>query len=320
MAAFPYPVVVFAGMTPPQLDGVRLVHLAPTSWQPEAVLDALRSSGLTPSDLRSKMLFLTDLDPYDACVAYTAVVGFAGRRIDAGGDGAVVKAVGLDRRARELDDAGRPAATLLVAQFGVPHPDMMSVTGVGTPDEVSVIRYAKRLRFAPVGDTLSAVSQLIAVGGVRAKGTLDRLPFLVTGDEPVGDDPTATVGICLDTLKRDAAALRRAARADDRSAVADTVEVTDRQKRLAAAAAAPIVPVLAQLGVAPASSDDPSDVTLWHCPRPDNHAHGDANASFTVTGAGVACPRCDVEPLDSLRLVMTVRACSPDEAADFLGV
>jgi hypothetical protein len=60
------------------------------------------------------------------------------------------------------------------------------------------------------------------------------------------------------------------------------------------------------------------DGVLWHCPRPDRHRNGDANASMRVDEQGARCFRCDPEKIDSLRLVADVRGISFDEAADWI--
>lgn len=309
----PYPVIVYAG-TRPNVDGVRLIDVTPADSTAAAALAALRTSGITPSDLRNRMLFLTDLPAAEAVVVAVAVFGFAGRRIDCGVGTEVLRGPKLDSTARALPDSGRPATPVLLAQFGAVRDDIASVAGFTDPDAVATIRYAKRLRYVPAAETLAALTETLVIGGIRAKGTLDRLPFLVTGDEPVGDDPLTAVGICLDTLKRDAATLRRTLRFDDRSAVAETEAPTERDLRLAAVAALDITAVLDRLDARRADETG----TLWHCPRPANHAHGDANPGFRVDANRGLCLRCDVEALDPLRLTMAVRGVTADEAATWL--
>ena len=223
---------------------------------------------------------------------------------------------------RTLEDAGKPDVVPSVIQVGpIAHEQLLSIdttTGL-SPVDVSNIRYSKRVRFVPAqgsSPALDAVSQLIILAGIRARGEVDRLPYLVEGDEPVGgegDDGSGVVGLCLDTLRRAAVDARRSMRTDDRSQLAPKAELTERQRMLLAASAVPIENVLSLLG---ASRDESSD--LWHCPRPERHNHGDANASMRVVRGKTQCFRWDPERVDSLRLVMDTKGLVPDDAAEWL--
>jgi hypothetical protein len=201
----------------------------------------------------------------------------------------------------------------------VAHPELLSISTTDglSGDDVSAIRYAKRVRFVPAAQSspaLDAVSQLIILAGLRARGDVDRLPYLVKGDEPVAaDGEDGVVGLCLDTLRRGAVEARRAMRHDDRSQLAPKAELTARQRMLLAASAVPIESVLTWLG---ASRDESSE--LWHCPRPERHNHGDANASMRVVRGKTQCFRCDAERVDSLRLVVDTKGMVPDTAAEWL--
>ena len=207
-----------------------------------------------------------------------------------------------------------------------------------TAQALSVARFARRLRFVAPEQTAFALSQLVAVASVRARSGMDRFPMLVAGDEPltlpVGEDGiVGTVGICLHEARRVAEQSRRESRGDVRDAVADFVEPSPRQKHLLMAASIPVEDVLGWLGVnssiverVPRGAEpgaEPVQERAYHCPKPGNHTNGDATPSARVQDThdgrpGFRCYRCWAETVDSLRLTMWARDCTPDEAADWL--
>lgn len=310
-----YPVVIYAGSNPPVLEGTRVVTIDPPTADHDDVLDAIRLSGLATADLRNRAVFLTDLDPVRAAAVYAALCGFAGRRLDVAAEGKTFRGPALDQFGRTLPSSDRPSEPVRCAQYGGQHPELLSLTGlITTPDDVAVIRYAKRLRFVPSSSTFDTLTALVVIGGIRAKGSLDRLPFCVNGDEPVGENPTDPAGLCMDNLKRAGAGLKRSQRSDDRSAVVEPDnDISQRRQTVQHAASLPFSTAL-QVINAQASSDP----ELWHCPRPRNHVNGDATASFRVDSYSGHCLRCDVDPIDGLRLVVEILGMSVDEAASLL--
>ena len=321
----PYQVVLYCGPRPPQIDGVTVIDVTPSDPSAEAVSAALAASSIRPSDLRARALFWVDA-PRDLAIAtYSAICGFAGRRLDVSSGGDVLDAGSIDASAREYPDAGRPTEAPDLLQVGlVAHQEVPSVLMAGVPleEDISRVRYAKKVRFAPVGeDPIPAIALFLVVAALRSRGNLDRFPVLCAGDEPVlSDDPTAGdddqyggVGLDLERVRRAGSELRRSMRGDDRNAAVDHVEIDSRCRELLAAAAVPVEETLARLG---STQDTVSE--LWHCPRPARHTHGDATASMRVSKGKAKCPRCDRERVDSLRLVMDVKDISPDEAADWL--
>lgn len=317
----PYQVCLYVGENPPVLEDVKVVDLTPEEPTVEAVLARLRDSGLTPADLRARVYVVADGDRDKALAVYAALLGFAGRRLDVADGEEVIAAAELDAAARALPDAGRPAEMPDHIQVGaVVHPDLPSIGASASlsPEDVSSIRYARRVRFVPMDapkPALGALTQLVVVAGIRARRDNDRLPFLVEGAEPAPtpEDPMDPVGLCLDTLRREAVELRRSLRFDDRGAVADKLELSERQRTLLAASSLPIEETMNRLG---ATVDESTG--LWHCPRPDRHTNGDANASMKVVKGKVQCFRCDPERVDSLRLTMDAKGYSADEAALWL--
>lgn len=319
----PYQVCLYVGDAPPVLDGVKVVDLTPASLDQDAILAALRSSELAPSDLRAKAVF--SVEPTDdpdrtrlAVATYAAAVGFAGRRLDVAVGTDLIDAEALDAAGRRLPDSGKPDPSPDHIQVGAEHPEIETVSIAGAdPLAVAKVRYARRVRFVPASDPLGALTQLLALSSVRARDGQDRFPFLVEGDEPALTPETASeaVGVCLDTLRRAASELRRTLRSDNREALAEQAPLDARRRALLAASGVPIENTLSRLG-----ANQDLDTSMWHCPRPERHAHGDANASMRVAKGKVRCYRCDAEHVDSLRLVMDAKGFTPDEAADWLAV
>lgn len=313
----PYQVCLYCGPNPPAAENMTVINVTPKSSSPEDALEMLRTCGLTPADLRARTVFLAEGDATTAMVVYAALIGFSNRRIDVASGSDLLDVAPIHEMAKRLEDEGKPAEPAELVQVGVVHPDIPSV-GAGTTlseAEVTLIRYARHARFAPVGDgIISALSQLILVSGVRVRNNADRLPVLVEGSEAVPEaDSEEVIGLDLDAVRREAIEFRRTQRFDERSAIVEPVEPSVRQKHLQAAAAIEIEETLERLG---AQLDQESG--LWHCPRPDRHTNGDANASLKAAKGLVRCYRCDAEAVDSLRLTADTLSISADEAADWL--
>lgn len=313
----PYQVCLYCGPNPPKAENMTVINVTPKSSSPEDVLETLRTCGLTPADLRARTVFLAEGDETTAMAVYAALIGFSNRRIDVASGSDLLDVAPIHEMAKRLEDEGKPLEPAEIVQVGVVHPDIPSV-GAGTTlteAQVTLIRYARHARFAPVGEgVISALSQLILVSGVRVRNNSDRLPVLVKGDEPIPEpESEEVVGIDLDAIRREAIEFRRTQRFDERSAIVAPVEPSARQLALQEAAATPIEETLDRLG---AQLDE--ETGLWHCPRPDRHTNGDANASLKVAKGLVRCYRCDAEAVDSLRLTADTMGISVDEAAVWL--
>lgn len=314
-----YQVCIHVG---PRPDGVspsaRFVELDLAHATPDTVLTALGASGLLPSDFRAEVVCSFECDRDTAILVYAALCGFAQRRIDVISAGRIVAADKIDKLARSVADSGKPESVPAQVQVGVvPHESLPSVlfSAQLSPTDASTIRYARRVRFAPAAEITAAITQLLVLTGIRARGTTDRFPYLVNGDEaaPSQDAPLAVAGVCLDTLRADALGLRRQHRSGDRRAMVDRPPTSTRRDDLTRAAEVPIEDALRLLG----GRQNP-DTGLWHCPRPTRHNNGDANASMRAVKGLVRCYRCDGERVDSLRLAMDVLGLGPDEAAAWL--
>lgn len=316
-----YTICVHLGPAPDALvaAGVRCVSLDVTEASLDAVIAALEASSLVAADFRSHALFSVsdDIARDVALATYAGLVGFAQKRPDIAVGSRIVQARSLNSLARSVEDAGVPDPVPAQVQVGsVQHPALHSVlfSSEIDPVDASAVRHARRLRFAPADDTAAALTQFIIVAGMRAKHGRDRFPYLCDGTEAWdSSDPLHIVGLCLDTVRDRANQLRRGRHAGDRSFVVDVEELDDRRTALQQAAALPIEPVMVWLG----GRQNPES-GLWHCPRPERHNNGDANASMRTYRGGTRCFRCDGERVDSLRLAVDVLNLTADEAAGWL--
>ena len=308
-----YQVCLCVGPAPAEMQAARCIDVSPTASTEEAMLVALRGAGLDASDLRAKTLLSLNCDAATACLAYVAVSGFAGRRIDVLIGSALIEVSPLHQAGVGFHTP-RPTAIPETTQVGAVHASIPSITldSALTPATASDIRWSRRLRFVPPTDAATALSQLVVVAAIRNRPSGERLPMLCDGTEAF-IAPGDSVGIDLDHVRTSALELRRSVHSGDRDAVADLVPVSPRHQRLADAAAVPVEEALLRLGGRHNEATD-----LWHCPRPERHTHGDATASMRIQRGRVRCYRCDAERVDSLRLAMDARALSVDEAADWL--
>ncbi|URN09595.1 hypothetical protein LUW74_43775 [Actinomadura madurae] len=181
-----------------------------------------------------------------------------------------------------------------------------------TPDVVSVIRYAIRLRMVPPRSPRDALSAFVRIAAMRRRSD-DRFPFLSTGREsmPVGKDGEDQ-GIDLELLRRRAARYRKEQRAGRAGGpeLVPPVPVPARNRRIAEANAHDVRAVMRLLGVSG------GDEGVWPCPRSRNHPAGDRAPSLRVSGDNrVRCRHCDSEKIGAVRLVADALGLTPDEAA-----
>jgi hypothetical protein len=299
----------------PALPAAKTAQVLPGTCGAQDVVEAVRAAGITPADLRSNVLvgFDAAVDVVTAMAVYVAMTALAARRLDAMCGPRTAALSDLDAKLRKLPEPQRPTDPPECVQIGADHPDIPVVTldGPDAPEALVAVRHARRVRLVPSQDVLGSLTTLVAVSALRARPGFERLPMLVrAADAGSGDHQGA--GFDLDTVRAGAFELRRSLRTENSTALAPRVALTARLARLVAAAAVPVEETLAALG-----SHSP-DGTLWHCPRPDRHRNGDANASVRVDAGTVRCFRCDAEHVDSLRLAASVRGCSLDDAADWL--
>lgn len=322
----PYQVMVFVGglgEVPPPVEGVRFVDLTPSADPTDGehpMIARLRESGVTPADLRSKVLLLLSpqADARSAVLAYTVTTGFAARRVDVAQGALCVDIEKIDKVFRVTDDRPRPSSPADLIQIGGEHSviPVVSAESLTTAAHAERVRWARRARLTLSSSPVESVVSLASVAALRARGPVERFPHLVNGDEPdvvdVNDEEQTFSGVDLDALRRQAQEMRQGMKFEDRSALAEPAPVTSRQQELLRAALTPAPDVMLALG---ATSPDGN---LWHCPRPGRHRNGDANASMRVDDDNVRCFRCDPERVDVVRLVADVKEISFDEAAAWI--
>lgn len=314
----PYQLLICVDTEPPAGFSGEAVRV---SSRPDAAatLEVLHETGLTPADLRSRTLVVFAAAAQPSLLMYAALCGFSGRRMDflvLPEPGEAVAALQLGAFAAGMAGPEKPATPPEFVQVGTAHPDVPSVPAGSELDEtqIGLIRHARKLRFAPdTTDTHRTLVQFVTVCGLRVRGTAERFPLYVQPGDDLTDADGQPVGVDLDQLRRDGAGLRRAIRSDDRSAVTEPAAPTARMLHLAEAAARPLDEILVRLG-----SHRNDQTGLWRCPRPERHRNGDANPSTRVDEAGLICFRCDLEPIDTLRVVIDTLNIAPDQAADWI--
>lgn len=316
-----YQVCIHVGPKPEGISpAARFVEISPSEPTPQAVLEAFSVAPIAPGDLRAETVCSLETDRTTAILVYAALLGYAQRRVDVVTGGRIIDAGRIDSLARSIPDTGKPDPVPSQVQVGVVSnlevPSILFSTQLA-PADAALIRYARRVRFAPAEELSAAITQLLVVCGLRARDQVDRFPYLVTGDEPAApaETPLQVPGFCLDTLRADVLEIRRKHRSGDRKCIVPAVDDAVRRPLLEVASAVPIETALRLLG----GRQNP-DTGLWHCPRPQRHNNGDANASMRATKGLVRCYRCDGERVDALRLTIDVLGLSPDDAAEWLTI
>lgn len=300
----------------------QVATVLPSAATPMAVMDAVRASKLTPADLKVQALvgFSADVDTAAATAVYAALCVLAGRRLDASCGPRVLSLVALDKALRALSPTPRPDDPPPCVQVGGPHGELPYVVldgGQLAPADVGLVRHARRVRLVVATELADALTAFVAVAALRARPGAERFPLLVKGDETADLEPlpdgVLPTGLDLDTVRAGAADLRRNQRSERKLSVAPSVPVSDRLRAYAAVVNADMRQVMAALG-----STSPDGV-LWHCPRPDRHTNGDANASMRVEGSRARCYRCDPEWVNPVRLTADVRKARFEDASTWLG-
>ncbi|MGC4807448.1 hypothetical protein [Micromonospora sp. DT233] len=282
-----------------------------------AAIDALRASGLTAAHFRSRVVFLASDGP-ETLVLYAAVCGFAGRRIDAYADGALLRFSDRGPHQDEFPDAGRPPRYLEWAQAGGPPASGIPTASLDPADasSVTLIRYAARLRFVPPASPRAALEAFVTIVDIRRrrpKNQFNRFPFLSTGREPVPvakKDPHQ--GVDLEWVRAAAEAYRQDLRrsGDEAPEIVASRPVGGHLRHIAEANQVDIRRVLARLG----STLDESG--RWTCPGP--HQHDDELGTLLIRDNRARCRTCWPEALSPVRLAVEARGLSPDEAVRFV--
>ncbi|MEV4094444.1 hypothetical protein [Streptosporangium saharense] len=280
-----------------------------------AVLEAWANQRLKISDRRSRMVFVAGEGP-DVIAYYAVICGLANRWVDVQVNGVTSDMEHIWEDGRRLTDGGSMTPSLKWAQVGgedplhMPHVALEPETQP-SPEAVSMIRYAYRLRMVPPRRVKPALERFVFLAGIRdIRGP--RLPVLSTGHEPEPKNTkTSGQGIDLEELRKRISKIRRRHVQDDYEIVQAETEL-ESYRKLADANAEPIDSVLLRLGCS-ATTDSPP---VWDCPRPIRHQH----PSLRIRDNKAKCQVCDrnKDLLTPTQLVADTLQITPDEAASFI--
>lgn len=330
---YPYQIEIVVGNSAEDVLSERVVNLTPTELTSENILETITKTDLTSADMRAKVVVTIGDAPDGLTVpwantvaaTYASLLGFGRRRLDLRYKNSPVMVMSdIDISFRKKTDNGRPNELPELVTVGNVAVTGEDVTHINiddlTEETIGTLRWARRVLWSPENDVTTSLVQLVALAGIRARGEADRLPAMWTADEENGNV------LDLSNLRRNAELLRAAGRAEERSALAVSEPLTERQQYLADAGNTDIVNVLTKLGAKSATIIDnqtEEEITVWHCLYPQNHTNGDATPSARIGpipggGQGFRCLRCLPERVDTLRLVMWAKNVSADEAADLI--
>ncbi|MFG1948149.1 hypothetical protein [Nonomuraea sp. NPDC048826] len=291
------------------------LHLPP---EPEdhvaAVLDAWTGQGLSISDRRFSMRFEAGGIP-DALIYYVVLSELVNRWVAVDVNQVPVDFQRIYEESRRLPDAGKPSPFTTWAQVGGEDPGYLPHVVVETeadltPETVSLIRYASRLRMVPPARTKAAFVCLARVAGIRL-ARQRRLPFLSTGRElePLHKQ-APDQGVDLEHLRMSVIPRRKV----NPPTTYDLVPPGKGRKRyrtLAEANAAPIEPLLGRLG----SSSTGDEPVVWTCPRVASRHLANPKPSLRIRSNRAMCTGCDTAYLTPVELVARTLDITPDEAA-----
>lgn len=303
-------------------EGASVVVVPSDAHDVSSWVEALSGSGLTGADLRTHLLIHPD--PHDSVAAVlfaTAMAGFAGRVPDMAIGAAVLNSSAVYRSVAAFRSESKPVEPVRAVVSGdltVEGAIYVDFSQPFPPELVAELRHAKHGVLASDGrSSVEMLTSLVVLSGLRELRRKPRFPWFLSADFSMSSEhgdlrPTPPENSYdLEALRRSAGAVRRVARIDVRDAVVDAGSLPPRAVRLSSAAASDMAVVLAALGAEQVG-------LVWRCPRPDRHTNGDRDPSAELTDKGFLCHRCDVEPVDALRLVSDVLVLSPDEACDWL--
>lgn len=299
----------------------KIVRISPKDLTEGSISTALIESGLKSYDFRTRALVLLSDDLTESLVLYSVILGFANRRLDAYWGGRLLIAEFIYTAYSSLTGLKKPDPVPVHIQVGniinhnIPSLYWGSVPNGVTKTEAVMITYAKRVRVVPYFNILDTLEIVLIVGSIRSRGSQEKLPFIVIGDEPatLPENFDEVVGLCLDNMRYLGSSIRANFKKAPEEEPVQAEPPTKHQQLLIDSAETSIEKVLLMLG----ASKDP-ETEFWHCPRPERHANGDKNASVAVVDGKIRCMRCDAEPVDSIRIVMDTLNATPDEAAYWL--
>lgn len=317
-AKAPYLLYIYVGDGNPKLPGaISVVNITPISLTLEDTVSTLAAAALTAADLRTRTLFVAGPGSVErAVLVYAALCGFAGRHLDFTDMLSVTDARAMHDSMQEVVDTGKPLIPdeRLVIAVGA----SFDVTAELSIEEFSKIRYSRQVLFvADQKSVRESLEALVTCNGIRARGTSERFPVMLPAnlyaEFDISQEVLPVECVDLEVLRKHAAQLRRDRRIDDRGEIVAAEEVSPRCQKLIDAAMVDPTLILVRLG-----SVLNEETGFWRCPRPERHRNGDANPSARVQDNSFRCFRCDLEHIDSLRLVMDTKNLCPDDAADWI--
>ena len=291
-------------------------------------IDALEKSGLTASDTKTKTLVELKEKSLEALTIYAALCGLASRTLDCEIDGVLCRFVNIPQSADSVParDQSNPLEDVLIVG-SAPGIDMNFAQMLETENMIRIHNAKKVVLTGEFTanpsisgeEFLALVQNVMLIASIRQKPSASRYPSLHVSTTYELADLTkiqqgdASLLLDLEAIRKEGGKIRRSSRTDDRTELMSPVDLTMRQRVLMEAAEVNVEETLVKL-----HSHRNEDTGLWRCSRPQNHRNGDANPSSHVDDNKVRCYKCDLEPLDPLRLVMETLNISPDDAATWL--
>lgn len=283
----------------------------------------LEQSNITAPDLKTKTLIIVQENSIEALLVYVALCGVAARALDC----ATQTSLHRPPAPLEINSPASPVRPIndLAVLIGSRSAISMSFDDMTGVEQIAQIGAAKKVVLLVGPDdnySTDTAKYDIIIGAIHTVSSMrirECYPSIATVDVTSMSqlqsilDGDMSLLIDLEEVRKAGAALRRAKRVDDRSEIANPVDLSVRQRYLMQAASISIEETLIRL-----NSHVNAETGFWRCSRPSRHRNGDANPSSHVEDNKVRCYRCDKEPLDSLRLVMDTLSVTPDEAAYWL--
>lgn len=304
-----YQVILYAGGSVPTVEGVSVVDITPLDSSLEGMIAAIKGAELTAADLRAKtLLVLGEIEVEVALKLYSLVLGFAGRRINISVDGEIIDAASINHLGVISKDLGKPDEVLEI--FHLEKENFTSKREL-TIEEVTDLRYARKCILTNKLSLKDTLELFIKASGFRVRNNGDHLPSLTATKKFEGVEDGMLID--LNEYRKVGNELRRLVKTDNRGAIVEGIESSERDEMLEKAAKLPIEIALLFLG---SYADESGE--LWRCPRPERHRNGDLNPSMKINEEKVRCYRCDLEAIDAVRLIMDSLEITPDEASKII--
>lgn len=309
----PFQLAIVCGEDTTQAQQIADTHTTIHTENSNELIEELKKTGLKTSDLRAKTLLIIGDDTPTALRLYATLTGFCGRYMDVSTPGGIVPGT-IKHRAQKLPDAGKPQErkdTITISATEEPgdHQFKNGTLVHLTEQDISEIKAAKRVHFKADrdADAYTTFAQFLTLTGIRSRKGFDRLPIMDWG----------TTTEDLDDRRREGAEYKKD-KPPYKTTTVEPHEPNERQKRLMEASEQPMEELLKALGSTWREPKEHEAKTMWQCPRPQSHTHGDATPSMQIQDNKVRCFVDDAEWIDPVRLVMESCGVTPNEAANLI--